>query len=84
MRGREPPEEAIKTRKRLEKELDASSNAHQTIHVGQTASCIHEWKKLTSDHTILQMVKGDIIEFEDKIPLKHLANNPNLLIKKSF
>ena len=52
--------------------------------MGQTASCIHEWKKLTSDHTILQMVKGDIIEFEDKIPLKHLANNPNLLIKKSF
>ena len=39
----------VKTRKRLE--LDVSTNLHQTFHAGQIASCIHEWKKLTSDPT---------------------------------
>ena len=30
------------------------------------------------------MVKGGVMEFEDKIPLQHVAHKPNLVLEKSF
>ena len=32
-----------------------------------------EWQKLTSDVEVLQIVRGDIIEFEENVPSKHHA-----------
>ena len=72
----------MKTRKWSQKELDVPAttisliNLHKTFPGGQIASHIHEWERLTSDTTILQMVKRDIIDVEDKIPLQYLASNP--------
>ena len=38
------------------------------------ANCLHEWQKLTSDVEVLQIVKGDIIDFvQEFIPSKHKA-----------
>ena len=44
---------------------------------GQIAKHIKEWQKLTSDKFILQMVREDIIKFENDIPVKHYPRNPN-------
>ena len=41
------------------------------FHGGQIAK--KEWQKLTSSKFILQMVRGDTIEFENDIPIKHNA-----------
>ena len=49
----------------------------ETFHGGQIAEHIQEWQKLTSDKFILQMVRGDTIEFENDIPTKHNAKNPS-------
>ena len=74
----------MKTRERLKEEFDNPTtklcliNLHQTFHGGQIAGHHHEWEKLTSDPTILQMVKGDIIENEANIPLQHLAKKTKL------
>ena len=38
---------------------------------------IFKWQKLTSDKVILQMVRGDTIEFENDIPTKHKAKKPS-------
>ena len=42
---------------------------------GSLAEHIPEWQKLTSDKLILQMVRGDTIEFENDTPIKHNAKN---------
>ena len=44
---------------------------------GKIAEHIQEWQKLTSDKFILQMVRGDPIEFENDIPIKHKTKNPS-------
>ena len=80
-----PFKETIKTRKRLQKELQdpvtkvSLIHLHQTFHGGQIAGHIHEWEKPILDPIILQMVNGDIIEIDidkDKALLQHLASNP--------
>ena len=38
--------------------------------------CLKTWKKLTTNPEILDTVKGDIIEFENDIPIFHLSKNP--------
>ena len=38
---------------------------------------IQEWQKLTSDKFISQIVRGDTIEFENDILIKHTAKNPS-------
>ena len=45
----------------------------KNFHAEQIAEHIQEWQKLTSDKFILQMVRGDTIEFENDIPIKHNA-----------
>ena len=37
---------------------------------------MNEWEKLTSDNQILQIVKGDLIEFDDHPLTSHIAYNP--------
>ena len=49
----------------------------ENFHGGQIAERIQEWKKLTSDKFILQMVRGDTIEFENDIPTKYNAKDPS-------
>ena len=49
----------------------------ENFHGGQIAEHIQEWKKLTSDKFILQMDRGDTIEFENDIPTKHNAKDPS-------
>ena len=76
-----PSKETMKTRKRLQKELqdpvtkESLIHLHQTFHGGQIAGHIHEWEKPILDPIILQMVNGDIVEIEDKALLQHLASN---------
>ena len=77
-----PSKETMKTRKRLQKELqdpvtkESLIHLYQTFHGGWIAGHIHEWEKPILDPIILQMVNGDIIETEDKALLQHLASNP--------
>ena len=77
-----PSKETMKTRKRLQKELqdpvtkESLIHLYQTFHGGWIAGHIHEWEKPILDPIILQMVNGDIIEIEDKPLLQHLASNP--------
>ena len=49
----------------------------KNFHGGQIAEHIQEWQKLTSDKFILQMVRGDTIEFENDISIKHNAKDPS-------
>ena len=77
-----PSKETMKTRKRLQNELqdpvtkESLIHLYQTFHGGRIAGHIHEWEKPILDPIILQMVNGDIIEIEDKALLQHLASNP--------
>ena len=46
---------------------------------GNCANHIDEWEKLTSDQEILQMIKGDIIDFIEEIPVQnHRSYNINM------
>lgn len=80
-RKEETFKETVEIRDRLQNELYVPTTKvslktlHQTFYGGQFPCHAKEWEKLTSDHTILQMVKSDIIKFKDKISLQHLANN---------
>ena len=77
-----PSKETMKTRKRLQNELqdpvtkESLIHLYQTFHGRRIAGHIHEWEKPILDPIILQMVNGDIIEIEDKALLQHLASNP--------
>ena len=77
-----PSKETMKTRKRLQNELqdpvtkESLIHLYQTFHGGRIAGHIHEWEQPILDPIILQMVNGDIIEIEDKALLQHLASNP--------
>ena len=45
------------------------------FHEGQIAEHNQEWQKLTSDKFILQLVRGDTIEFENDTPIQNNAKN---------
>ena len=47
--------------------------------MGDKLRIIFKWQKLTSDKVILQMVRGDTIEFENDIPTKHKAKKKQFL-----
>ena len=44
---------------------------------GQLPTKISEWRKLTSDKTVQDIIKGDSIEFTQVPPNKHFASNSN-------
>ena len=43
---------------------------------GQISTCLEAWKSLTSDPIILQIVKGEVIEFRDGPLINHGAFSP--------
>ena len=47
----------------------------QNFQRGQIVEHIQAWQKLTSDKVILQMVRGDNVEFENDTPIKHDAKS---------
>ena len=47
----------------------------QKFHGGQIVEHIQKWQKLSSDKFILQIVRGDTIEFENNVLTKHHAKN---------
>ena len=75
------------------------TNAHSKIDVhqlevkaknftaGGVADCVAEWQKLTSDKEVLQIARGDKIDFVEAPPPKHtsrpcsLSADENLLVK---
>ena len=44
---------------------------------GQLVTKISEWRKLTRDKTVPDIIKGDIIEFTQVPPNQHITSNPN-------
>ena len=55
----------------------------KNFQAGKVAHCLPEWQKLTSDVEVLQIAKGDIIEFEqDNVPSKHYAHPCSLSIEE--
>ena len=47
----------------------------QNLYGGQIVKHIPKWQTLLSDKFILQIVRGDTIEFENNILTKHHAKN---------
>ena len=80
-RDGEPPKKVLKDKSSKPQEIliPASEvslkHTPKSFHGGQIAEHIQEWQKLTSDKFILQMVRGDTIEFENDIPIKHNAKS---------
>ena len=50
----------------------------ENFTAGNIANCLQQWKNLTQDQEILQIVRGDIIEFEGSVPIKHSSHKCNL------
>ena len=59
----------------------SSKHTLKIFHGEQIAEHIQEWQKLTSDKFILQVVRGDTIEFENDIHIKHNAKNPSFSLQ---
>ena len=79
---RKPPKKVLEDQSRSSQEIlipasDVSlEHTPKNFHGGQIAEHIQEWQKITSDKFVLQMVvRGDTIEFENDIPIKHNAKN---------
>lgn len=47
----------------------------ENFKAGQISEHINQWQKLTSDRRILNIVKGDSIDFESSPPVKHFSKN---------
>ena len=45
---------------------------------GQLSGRIFQWKNLTRDKDILQIIKGTKLDFQNEFPIKHYAMNPTL------
>ena len=43
------------------------------FRAGRVANCLPEWRKLTSDVEVLQIVRGDVMDFTEEVPSKHSA-----------
>ena len=48
------------------------------FRAGNVANCILQWQALTSDPEILQIVRGDVINFEGNPPANSIARNCNV------
>ena len=56
----------------------------KNFHGGQIAEHIQEWQNITSNKFVLQMVRGDTIEFENDILIKHNAKNPSFSLEEEI
>ena len=80
---RKPPKKVLEDQSSKSQEILISApevslkHTPKNFHGEQIAEHIQEWQKLTSDKFILHMVRGDTIEFENDIPMKHNAKNPS-------
>ena len=83
MREGKPPKKVLENQSSKSQEILILAPEVSLIHTpkkfygGQIAEHIQEWEKLTSDKFILQMIRGDITDFENSIPIKHNAKNPS-------
>ena len=88
MREEEPPKKVLKDKSSRSQEIsipgseESLKHATKTFHGGKIAEHIQEWQTLISDNFITQMVRGDTVELENGIPIKHNAKNPSFSPEK--
>ena len=76
-----PPKQVLEDQSRSSQEIliPASEvsleHTSKNFHGGQIAEHIQEWQNITSNKFVLRMIRGDTIEFENDILIKHNAKN---------
>lgn len=78
---REPPEKVLEDQSKLQGILNTALKnslkySPQNIYRGQLADQIDEWKKLTSDNVILQMVSGEAMNSKTIFPKNIILKIP--------
>ena len=86
----EPPKKVLEDQSSKSQEIliptseESLKYTPKKFHGRQIAKHIQEWQKLTADKFLLQMVRGDTIEFENDILIKHNAKNPSFSLEEEI
>ena len=86
MREGKPPKKVLEDKGKSQEILIPASEVSlthtpQNFYRGQILEHIQEWQKVISDKQILQMVRGDNIEFENDTPTKHDAKKSHFFFR---